>query len=91
MAFGGTTREIPFLVAGGGGHGLGGVNQASGQAEGDHTFEKSLSDYGYLLVTISSQKLTIEMWRVSAGWQPSQAQASPFDTVTVDLAAHVVS
>jgi hypothetical protein len=71
--------EIPFLVAGCGGHNDLSVGEAYGQVVGDHSFDKSLRGYGYLLVKVSPSRLQIDMWQV-----PS-AGNEPFDTVAVDL------
>jgi predicted phosphodiesterase len=82
VSFDGRPMEIPFVVAGCGGHNDLSVDEAYGQVIGEHTFEKSLRGYGYLLVTVSPRLLTIDMWQV-----PS-ASNEPFDTVTVDLSNH---
>jgi hypothetical protein len=74
--------EIPFLVAGRGGHPAAAGDQAYGQVLGDRTFDKSLHGYGYLLVTVTPQRLTVDMWQV-----PSNA-TTPYDTVSVDLATN---
>ncbi len=81
-SFQGQPRETPFVVAGMGGHGMQKPDDAFGQPSGDHTFDSSLGDYGYLLVTVSARQLTIEMWQVPSG------SNKPFDRVMVDLAAH---
>jgi hypothetical protein len=79
ISFKGRPMEIPFVVAGCGGHNDLPVEQAFGQIIGDHTYEKSLRGYGYLLLSITAGTLTIDMWQV-----PSSAN-QPFDTVSVDL------
>jgi predicted phosphodiesterase len=85
ISFRGRPMEIPFVVAGCGGHNAAAVGQAYGQVIGDRTFDKSLHGYGYLLVTVTPQTLKVDMWEV-----PSTANI-PFDTVTVDLATSRVS
>jgi hypothetical protein len=82
ISFKGKAMQIPFLVAGCGGHNDLPVKAATGQVIGDRTYDKSLRGYGYLMVTVSPATLKIEMWQV-----PSQGKAA-FDTVTVDLATH---
>jgi hypothetical protein len=74
--------EIPFVVAGCGGHQGAAVGQAYGQVVGETTFDKSLHGYGYLLVTATPGRLKIDMWEV-----PSGANV-PFDTVKIDLATN---
>jgi calcineurin-like phosphoesterase family protein len=81
--FNGVAREIPFVVAGGGGHGAQAVKDAYGQPDGDHTYESALGDYGYVLVTVSTTLLKIDMWQVSTA-----ASNRPFDSVTVNLQTH---
>jgi hypothetical protein len=71
--------EIPFVVAGCGGHNDLPVPMATGQVDGDHTYEKALRGYGYVTVTVSPQRLTIDTTQVTA------SGSAPFDTVSVDL------
>jgi hypothetical protein len=75
----GQPMEIPFIVAGCGGHNAFPVPPASGQIQGDHSYDAALRGYGYLIVTVTGTKLKIEMFEV-----PSTT-ATPFDSVTVDL------
>ncbi len=82
ISFRGRPMEIPFVVAGCGGHQGAAVGQAYGQVTGDHSFDKSLHGYGYLLVTVTPQRLKVDMWQV-----PSSTN-EPFDTVSVDLATN---
>jgi Calcineurin-like phosphoesterase len=77
---GGKPKDIPFLVAGCGGHNDLPVPAAEKQQIGDHVYEKSLRGYGYLTVSVSAQRLQIDMWQV-----PSASDNIPFDTVAVDL------
>ena len=78
----GQAMEIPFLVAGCGGHNDLPVPLANGQARGDHSFDKAMGCYGYLTVTVSPHRLQIDMTQVTA------TGATPFDTVAVDLDTH---
>lgn len=80
----GQPTEIPYIVAGCGGHNDLPVPAATGQVEGDHTFDKSLRGYGYLTVTVTRNRLKIEMFQV-----PPSA-AAPFDSVTVDLVTNML-
>jgi hypothetical protein len=70
--------EIPFLVAGCGGHNDASVDPASGQVDGDHTFDKSFKGFGYLLLAASPDKLQIDFYSLGETGQP-------FDSVTVSL------
>jgi hypothetical protein len=79
--------QIPFLVAGGGGRGLSPhVAKATGARTGDHSFDKSLRDYGYLKVTVTSSTITLTFNQVAQGGRVTQ-----FDQVKVDLATNKVS
>jgi hypothetical protein len=79
--------QIPFLVAGGGGRGLSPhVAKATGARTGDHSFDKSLRDYGYLRVTVTSSTITLTFNQVAQGGRVTQ-----FDQVKVDLATNKVS
>lgn len=81
VTVGGSARQIPFIVAGGGGRGLSPhVAAARGQRTGDHSFDKSLRGYGYLKVTVTSSRLTMVFNQVEAG-----GRASQYDSVSVDL------
>jgi hypothetical protein len=80
--FGGQPMEIPFVVAGCGGHGEQAPTQATGQVIGDAVYESSREGYGYLILSVSPQRLAVALWPV-----PAQGNAS-FDSVSVDLATH---
>jgi len=82
ISFQGKAMQIPFIVAGCGGHNDLPVAVAHGQVVGDTTYDKALRGYGYLTVTVSSATLKIEMCQV-----PSTANTT-FDSVTVDLATN---
>jgi hypothetical protein len=81
---GGTAMEVPYVVAGCGGHNDQPVNTPTGTTEGDHTLEKSFQGYGYLRITASAQTLKIDFQSILG---PNGAVISPatFDSVTVDL------
>jgi hypothetical protein len=88
--------QIPYLVAGNGGHGKSPLRQAGGgvirtpvvipalSVGGDHvTFENyDCLDYGYLRISVDSRQLRIEYHCSS----DSTEAKSPSDFVTVDLA-----
>ena len=80
LSFQGRSLEIPFIIAGSGGRGLGPVPQADGHRTGDHTFERSLMGYGYLTVTATVQQLRIGFTHVD------KEKKAPFDKIiTVNL------
>jgi hypothetical protein len=87
VTYQGREMQIPFLVAGGGGRGLSPhVAKATGARTGDHSFDKSLKDYGYLRVTVTSSTVTLTFNQVGKDGQVTQ-----FDQVKVDLATNRVS
>lgn len=71
--------EVPYIVAGCGGHAEQSVPPATGKAQGDHTYDGARKGYGYLMLTITAAQLKIELFAV-----PSTSSAS-VDSVTVDL------
>lgn len=82
---GGASVQIPYVVAGCGGHAESAVTAATGQHIGDTVFEKSLQGYGYVVVTATSAQVSIEMFETTNGVKKS------FDKATVDIAGHRVS
>jgi hypothetical protein len=73
-------HTTPFIVAGCGGHNLEPVGKATGQRTGDHSYDKSLKDFGYLLITVSTEKLHVEFYALNT--QPRR-----YDAVEVNLGA----
>ena len=89
----GRTAEIPFIVAGGGGHGAEPIQlREDGQmvktplrgAAGDHSLQQYYNGYGYLLVKATDQELTVEFYA-----SPPTTNG-PTDSVVVDLKAHQI-
>jgi hypothetical protein len=76
--------QIACVDAGCGGHAASAVKQATKQMVGDAIFEKSLKGFGYLLVTATRDRLTIEMIETADGIKKS------FDSVSIDIAGHRV-
>lgn len=74
----GGNPEIPFIVAGCGGHNDSSVQDATGQVVGDHSFDKSYKGFGYLTVTASKAGLQIDFHALGQG-------TAPFDSVAVPL------
>jgi hypothetical protein len=77
--FGSGAVEIPYVVAGCGGHAASIVKDASGQRIGETVFEKSMRGYGYLMIIADARQLSIEMFETTGGMKRS------FDTVIVDI------
>ena len=77
--------EIPYIVAGCGGHAASSVVAANGQQMGETIFKKSLKGFGYLTMTANAAQLVIEMTETTNGTK------TPFDKVTVDIANHRVA
>jgi len=80
----GKAVQIPYIVAGCGGHIDSPVHDAHGQKIGEAEFEKSMKGFGYLLLTATATQLTVAMFATTGG--PKTA----FDTVTVNIASRRV-
>ncbi len=83
-------KEIPFIIAGNGGHNVSPIKRTSGGAsairtpvkEGDHVFEKYFDKYyGYLRIVVTSNLMSIEFHDTASGL----GSKSPSDVCTVDL------
>jgi len=82
---GGGRMEVPYLVVGSGGRGLSTkVAVATGQVQGDHRYDKSLRGYGYLLVSVTPQKLDMRFFQVDE----KDGKKKAFDQVSVVLATN---
>ncbi len=90
-------REVPYVIAGNGGHGLGKLSTKragplrvpmviDGADDGDHVRLENYDDqdYGYLRIVADAATLRIEYHPASDG----TLAKTPDDVVTVDLAAH---
>ncbi len=93
FALDGHEMEIPFIVAGGGGHGASPIQlREDGQlvktplrgAAGDHTLQQYYNGFGYLLVTSTGQELIVDFYS-----SPPTGDG-PMDSVVVDLKAHKI-
>ncbi len=71
-------KEIPFVVAGCGGHNDSHIDPADGTVDGDHSFDKSFKGFGYLIVSASQAQLEIDFINLGA--------TEPFDSAKVALA-----
>jgi len=85
LNFNGKDMQIPFFVCGCGGRKIQPVVQATGDRTGDHSYDKSVSAYGYLKVTVDSKTLNIQFIEVLA-----EDEKQVFDNVTVDLATNTM-
>ncbi len=87
VTIGGKQAQVPYVVAGCGGHNDQAVGQATGQVDGDHTFVKSARGYGYLNITVDAQHLQIDFILVlGPGSQVPSGGPTRFDSVKVNLA-----
>lgn len=83
----GNQVQVPYIVAGCGGHNDQAVGVASGQTTGDHTFVKSTRGYGYLNTLVDAQHLEIDFRLVLGPGGAVPAGATKlFDSVKVNLA-----
>jgi len=73
-------KEIPFIVAGGGGHGITKIGPARGEVIGDHRFEASYAGFGYARVTVAPGRISVEFIAVDG------ADKKSLDRVAVNLA-----
>lgn len=73
-------RNVPFIVAGCGGHHASQVRPADHATVGGVTYESSRQGFGYLLVTASAKRLELALHKVENG-------SEVFDGVVVDLLA----
>ena len=86
VSIAGKAAEVPYIVAGCGGHNDQTVGVASGQTSGDHTFVKSARGYGYLDIVADAQHLQIDFHLVlGPAGVPGPGKKS-FDSVRVNLA-----
>jgi hypothetical protein len=81
-------HQIPFIVAGSGGHNASPIRKGSGNAPirtpmttDDVTFERYFPDYGYLRIVVTAKLMSIEFHDISSGLDSK----SPMDLCTVDL------
>jgi len=84
-SLGGAPVQIPYVVAGCGGHAASTVVAASGQHMGETIFEKSLRGFGYLTITATATQLVIAMTETTDGVK------RPFDKVTIGISDHSVT
>jgi len=82
----GKQAQIPYVVAGCGGHNDQAVPAASGQVIGDHTFVKSARCYGYLNILADAQRLQLDFILVLGPGGAAPTGAKVFDSVKVNLA-----
>jgi Calcineurin-like phosphoesterase len=81
-------KQVPYIVAGGGGMPPQKVVDATGQpadAGNQTTYDAAMESLGYLFVTASAQLLKFEFWPLGA------QHTQPFDPFTLDLGSHVLT
>jgi len=93
ITVGGTTLQIPFIVAGNGGHGLQAVpgKASTGPLRPPHkitpdlTFESAASVYGYLRIVVSPAVLRLEFHDITDN------DKTPSDHVNIDIASRTLT
>jgi hypothetical protein len=90
--FSGEAMEIPFIVAGNGGHGIVQVKLSRNRqpirppiTTGDHTLRQYFNGFGHVVVTLTEQVLTIDLIGTHTNSE------APVDSVTVDLASNTIT
>jgi hypothetical protein len=92
---GGLAMDIPYVVAGHGGHGLTPIKPHRDRSQvmtplagtdGDVSLRQYYNGYGYVTVTVTRHVLTIDCYAVHP--QPSE---QPLDSVTVNLQEHRIT
>jgi hypothetical protein len=86
--------QIPYIVAGSGGHNAMPVRRSAGNAvirtpmtQDDVTLERYFANYGYLRVLVTQKLLSIEFHDVSSGL----GSKSPMDVCIVDLQSRTLT
>jgi hypothetical protein len=88
---GANRRQVPFLVAGGGGRGLTPIKPGPDGLPvqtpivgdtGDYSLQQYFNGFGYLYITVTRQILTIDFYCLPA------TEESPLDSITLDLRSH---
>ncbi len=87
LTFNGKSMEIPFYVAGGGGRSLSpSLSPANGSLQGDHSYDSSLLDYGFLTVNASPNQLSFLFNRVNANGNKAQYDKK----IVIDLSTNKI-
>ena len=91
LKFGGKDIQVPYIVAGMGGRGIGPVKAGDGSVVtdpiGSHTFNNSFVGYGYLTVTVDKNKLSVDVIQVDH----LDGTKKPYETINVDLNTNVMT
>jgi hypothetical protein len=92
FTFQGKPMQVPFIVAGNGGHGIVPVKLTRNRqpvslpvTSGDHTLRQYFNGFGHLLVTVTQRVLTIDLIGTKTNTD------IPVDSVTVDLASNTIT
>ena len=75
--------EVPFTVNGCGGRGLQPPVAADGKRHRDVSYDKSYNGYGFQLITVTKNNLTLEFYTVN-----DQGTKTLFDKIVVDLSTN---
>ena len=86
VSIAGKQAQVPYVVAGCGGHNDQNVGVATGQKDGDHIFVKSTRGYGYLDIVVNAQHLQIDFHLVLGPAGVPGVPKKSFDSVRVNLA-----
>jgi hypothetical protein len=79
--------QVPYYVVGTGGRGITPLEIASGQVIGDHSYDGSLSGYGYLTITATTKQLKFAFTQVE-----NSGARKPYDkAITLNLKTHKIS
>jgi len=85
VSIAGKQVQVPYIVAGCGGHNDQNVVAATGQVNGDHTYEKAARGYGYLDIVANAQHLQIDFHLVLGPAGVPGPGKKAFDSVRVNL------
>ena len=95
LRFDGADKQIPYIVAGTAGRGIQSLTPATGQVQGDATYLKSMTGFGFLRVTVvgasngAASQVLLEFTKVEMN-SAHQPISHPFDSARVDLATGTV-
>jgi hypothetical protein len=96
LTFNGRQMQVPYLVAGTAGRGIQPLTAATGQVQGEVTYLKSTTGYGFLRVAVAgaaggaASHVQIEFVKVEMTPQ-HQAKGATFDSITLALATSTIT
>jgi calcineurin-like phosphoesterase family protein len=95
FSLGAIAMDIPYIVAGGGGHGITPVKPRQDRSfvmtplvdvSGESSLQQYYNGFGYVMVTVTQRVLTIDFYPVHP-----QPAAVPLDSVTLSLRTHTIT